>query len=279
MGGAKQVGELGAAPVGAVMSRGETAAQALPVQNGARVWDDERKVETVEWIVQRAAGEVLLACSDVTRMVNLVDDKAMSTSVTGGLPGQVGYSARCNSIHSSGSNEHRGVSTRTTTATLLALEPSRAVIDLSQSSGSYIYRAGHWVFDVTPVYGDALLTRVVLTMSGSMTFRFIEGQVRKFRPLLVLFCCLSCLICAMQEKQLHAHIDAALGRLSTHINHYVSPAGTAPLAVAQEVGAASGVAPTEDRVAALERLAALRDQHVLTQDEFLAEKQRVLAMA
>ncbi len=38
------------------------------------------------------------------------------------------------------------------------------------------------------------------------------------------------------------------------------------------------IAPELDRVAALERLAALRDQRVLTED-FLAEKKRLLALA
>jgi hypothetical protein len=274
----KQVSET---PISAVMSRSEkaTATQAVPAKSGERMWDSERNVETVEWIVPRRASEVLLACSDVARITNVVDGEASSTCVTGGVLGQPGYSARCSSIHTSGTSDDRRVVTTITTATLVALEASRAVIELNQHTGSLMSRAGQWVFDVTPVYGDALLSRVVLTMSGSMTFRYLEDRVRAFKPILVLFCCLACCISSMQDKQLREVINATLSRLSLHLNHYVLPVGTAPLAFAQEVGAASSIAPEADRVAALERLAALRSQHVLTEDEFLAEKKRVLASA
>jgi hypothetical protein len=277
MGGGNRVGNLALAPVGPEMSRSGTAAQAVPVKNGARKWNG--KVDTVEWIVQREAGEVLLACSDVASVVSIVDTKVVSTSVTGGMPGRAGYSARGISLIGSDS-----VRTRTTTATLSALEPSRAVIDLHQSPPDSFFPnlealAGQWVFDVTPVPGDASLTRVVLTMSGAMSFGFMEEQARAPLPCL-LFCCVFCClpsIRAAQDRFVREFITTTLDRLSNHINLFVPTVGTAPLSVAQEVGTASGVAPTEDRVAALERLAALRDKHVLTQDEFLAEKKRILA--
>jgi hypothetical protein len=266
-------------PISAVMSRSETTAQAVPAKSGARTWHSERHMETVEWIVPRRASEVLLACSDVARITNVLDGEATSTCVTGGVLGQPGYSARSSSIHTRGTSDDRRVITTITTATLVALAASRVVIELSQDTGSVRSRAGQWVFDVTPVYGDALLSRVVLTMSGSMTFRYIEDQVRAFKPMLMFFCCLACCISEMHDERLREFINATLSRLSLHLNHYVPPAETAPLAVAQELGAASNIAPEADRVAALERLAALRDQRVLTEDEFLAEKKRLLASA
>ena len=128
----KQVSET---PISAFMSRSETTTQAVPAESGARTWHNEQNIETVEWIVPCRASEVLLACSDVARITNVLDGEATSTCVTGGVLGQPGYSARSSSIHTRGTSDDRRVVTTITTATLVALAASRVVIELSQHNG------------------------------------------------------------------------------------------------------------------------------------------------